>query len=241
MHTIVSQAADIQLTTVERVMEQGEILDPSESVFVYRCVEYATALIEQYCNRRFAWRELTQRVTCHGGYELLLAHRPIVSVSEITRDGAEVDISELLVTEPDVGIIQNVTPFANTGVPEGFIVYQPSPFIRAPEYAVTYVGGYACFPAYDPPVSGTYEGEGEPGPGDPGFPGATAEAEEAPEGVATLPEDVAAIATDLALIRYDDRRRNLLRTSESENGARADYRTMKDLLDERAYLWRWTS
>lgn len=240
MREIVTQAADIELTTVEQVMQQGQILDTTEAPFVYECVKQARGLIERYCNRRFAWQSLIERVACPGGYELLLYHRPVISVEGITYRGTAIDVADLLVTDSEAGIIQNTSPFVNTGVPENFIVGQPSPYVRAPDYAVEYLGGYVCKPAYSPPVAGEHEGGGEPGPGDPGYPGGTVEAEEAPDDVPAIPEDLVALATDLALIRFDDRRRNLLRTSESENGARADYRTIESMLSERAWPWRWT-
>lgn len=219
MLTITTQSTKTALTTVARVKAQGQILGTDDDALLTVLVNRATATIERFCARVFHWRTVVESVPSCGGAELLVSCRPVGEVTGLDFQTQEQDISDLLTIDPEAGILFRPQGFVSTATIERFIAQQPSPYYRAPDWVVHYTGGYVCYWPVDPDEAP----EGEPVP---------------PEGTPALPEDLIGIATDLVIIMYDDRKRNGLRTSESEGDASADYRTLGAWLEERCAFLR---
>lgn len=212
MITVIAEAANRALTTVERVKEQFQILGDVDDAYLARAVLKAGAHIERWCNRRFAWQTVTEALASNGGCELLLAKRPVVSVAAVAVCGEALDLAEVLLTDPEAGIIFRRSGFRSTAVHERFLISeQPSGYYAAPDWTVQYTAGFVCFGAAE---------------------------EVAPAGVAALPEDLVGIATELVGIFYDDRARNVLLKTDSEGEASSDYRTLEEFLEDRAWMWR---
>lgn len=73
------------LTTLEAVKAQLDIEGDSEDGILISFIEAATAAVETYCRRRFAYAEdVTETVTAHGQL-LFLRRPPILKVHEVRR------------------------------------------------------------------------------------------------------------------------------------------------------------
>ena len=210
------------LTTVAKLKQQAQIVGETEDGWLEDLCLQATEELERFCNRIFRWRTVTESLPSSGGSELLLSCRPIVELTGIAFQGIADDVTGVLVTDPEAGIIFRRSGFGSTRPLETFMVAQSSPYSAAPDWAVDYTGGFVCL---DPNPPTYEEGEEDPEP-------------VPPDGVPALPANLVRLATDFAVVLYDDRKRNTLRKSESEGDANASYLSPDEWLEQRASRWR---
>lgn len=128
------------LTTVADVKESLGITsgDHSKDNLITRKINQATRMIENYCDCRFAQTTYTDELyDGHGGNELVLRHKPIISVTSLAyrnvpdnqNQFTTVDSSDYFINN-DYGVIEYLAPFT---------AYYD-------RWKITYVAGYATIP-----------------------------------------------------------------------------------------------
>jgi len=129
------------LIALDDVKESLGISDASKDNILTRYINYATDLIEKYCNnRRFKETTYTdEEVNGSGTHYLNLKHFPVTSITKLeyrtssdysASDFDQVDTSDYILESSDSGMI-----------------YFPRGFVRGTRnYRVTYIAGYATIP-----------------------------------------------------------------------------------------------
>lgn len=227
MLSVMTSATNSLLTTVAKVKARAQVSGSTDDAFLADCVREASSLIETETGRRFAMEKVRETIAGTGGLELLLERRPVLQVDLVTCDGAEIDTEEILIDDPDAGILWREDGFYSGPILErGLITEMLSAYNSTRPWVIEYWAGYECFP--DPDAEDEEEGEGE-GEG---------EGEEEAPTPGPLPPALVGVATEVAIRLFDDRRRNPLRTQESEGDASATYEAFEAWLRRRCAPWR---
>lgn len=131
------------LTTLAAVKAQLEIdpADTSQDELLADMIQAATAAVETFCKRRFAYSDaVTETFLAYGVRELFLRRPPVESVAVVSMDGATLRSDAYRVDEA-------------TGV---VTILQPTSVSRASRYLVRYTGGFVT-PAQEEASGGALE------------------------------------------------------------------------------------
>ncbi len=218
MLTVVEANPNRFLASLDKVKTRLQISGEGEDAFLASCIIEATDRIERFCDRVFVAETVQEKLPGSGDSEMMLTRRPVVEVTEIAYRGVAETVDDIEIIDAAAGFIYRESGFTSGRNSElGMLGTWPSPVSQRPDYAITYLGGYVCYP--DPSVE---EEEGEEDESD------------AP----ALPADLEGLCEQLVCILYDDRKRNTLRTSESEGDASTSYQTVDEWLEQNLKRWR---
>lgn len=129
--TVTTAATNTSLTTCETVaLELGfsTPLSDNDRMVLDRHVKTATALIENYCKRKFAQQRISETLPGNGRRLLMLSRFPLITLHGITKEAVAVSSSDYTIWDSEASLIQHDTSwdFTNNDL----------------DYAVDYTYGY---------------------------------------------------------------------------------------------------
>lgn len=138
--TVTTPPAATLLTTVPRV--QIELGIEGDATRLLALIQAGSQAIERYCHRAFAQARVTETLGVEFPTTMLgLSRTPVVTVHEVTYNGAAVDSTLWNLDDAGAGLLQKPTGWSPTAIVEQSIVAWPSGDAEK-IYAVDYTGGY---------------------------------------------------------------------------------------------------
>lgn len=100
------------LTTYATVKAELRLSDDSQMDVLERYINVASSEAERFCNRPFGKLEVTEKFPgAIGAIRLVLARRPVISVTYLKRDGTELDPSEYSIEDAAAGFLRRESGF----------------------------------------------------------------------------------------------------------------------------------
>jgi hypothetical protein len=132
------------LTTIASAKTELGIADndASKDTLLERWISEASGAIERRLGRKLRRVELTEKLAGSGGPELLLSRTPVVAVTKVVLDGAELAAGDYELEDPEAGILSREAGWPASGDACIGIARTPIPGTGARNVAVTYEGGY---------------------------------------------------------------------------------------------------
>jgi len=132
-------------------------LTPSDDDIVMRLVNSASQLFESRCGRKFLLAALAEDVNGYGSDKINVSRAPIQSVSSIEYQGAELDLTDMVI-HSEAGLIQLPGGFVWTAHTVGNISRSALPGTERPLYTVNYEGGWIT-PQHDGDSAAPFDGD----------------------------------------------------------------------------------
>lgn len=138
--TVSVPPATTDLTTVEAILRELPSATSEHTQIIQAMIEQASAAIVTECHREFARATYVETVAGYGAPQLMLARRPIVSITSIVHNSTP--IIDFTVEDPDAAILfRRATWMWTAGV--GWALNDwVRPNTEEPQFTVTYVAGY---------------------------------------------------------------------------------------------------
>lgn len=138
--TVDTPAESFDLTVLEKLKLDLDLLDDSEDKQLARFITSASRLVATFIGRTLAKQTYTERTQGYGTLELMLTHTPILSLSSVYINGELVIDAEI--SNPDSGLLYRENGWRwNTDNYSGLSM-QPMPGREHPKIKVTYEAGY---------------------------------------------------------------------------------------------------
>jgi len=143
------------LVTLAVVKDELGVTGEAEDDRLKRMINAVSRRIRSYCHRTFYFEEdIVESVAGFGGTLIRLSRRPIVSVSSVTYDDAEISSDDYTVQNAS-GMLYRSTGWAWTARLQRNSVADPQPGSERAAFEVTYTGGYVTEPQVDDEVADT--------------------------------------------------------------------------------------
>lgn len=138
--TVITPAETIDLTTLDTVKSVLGITSTDKDEALTFRIKSVSDFINSYCNRVFAFEEVTETLPGRGTNTILLSRTPIVSVSTILYEGEP--IVDYSIKNSEAGILYREYGWANTAGRNWGLTGFPVPNSEKESISVTYTAGY---------------------------------------------------------------------------------------------------
>lgn len=137
-----TESVDNRLTTVRNVTQTLDISSTGNIDYINRLIKAASFSIENYTEREFQYRTLTETLQAQNQRSLLLTRRPLRSVTQIKLDGSTISTTTYEIDNKEASILFRTSGVWTSTLLARSFIERMSYGVGLRDWSVQYVAGY---------------------------------------------------------------------------------------------------